>query len=209
VGLREWLVPHDDEFFHLFDTLVSQAKLGADCLVSVFTDYTDIKQNIIQMKEIETQADQTTHKVHALLKDSFTAPFEPGEISYIAKSLDDIIDYMYDTCLHLNEYNVEASDTYMIEMAMLIQQCVIELQSAVTLLRTIKYQTEILTHCIEVNRLENEVVVIRGRALKELFQSSDPIRIIKYKEIYEDLEAVAAKCENAANLFSNMTIRHA
>jgi len=209
VGLREWLVPHDEEFFNLFDTLASQAKLAADCLVSVFTDYTDIKQKIIQMKEIETQADQTTHKVHALLKDSFTAPFEPGEISYIAKSLDDIIDYMYDTCLHLDEYNVEASDTYMTEMAMLIQQCVIEIQSAVTLLRTIKYQTEIITHCIEVNRLENEVAVIRGRALKELFQSSDPIRIIKYKEIYEDLEAVAVKCENAANLFSNMTIRHA
>ena len=209
MGLREWLVPHDEEFFNLFDTLASQVKLGADYLVCVFTDYTDINQKAIQMKELETQADQTTHKVYDLLKDSFATPFEPGEISNIAKSLDDIIDYMYDTCLHLDEYNIEASNTYMVEMAMLIQQCASELQSAVSLLRSIKYQTKIPTHCIEVNRLENEVDVIRGRALKELFQSSDPIKIIKYKEIYEDLEMAADTCESAANVLSNMTIRHA
>ena len=209
MGLREWLVPHDEEFFTLFDTLASQVKLGGDHLVSVFTDYNDINQKTIQMKEIETEADQTTHYVYALLKDSFATPFEPDEISNIAKAFDDIIDYMHDTCLHLNEYNIEASDAYMVEMAMLIQRSVIELQSAVRLLRTIKYQTEISTHCIEVHRLENEVDVIRGLAFKELFQSSDPIRIIKYKEIYNDLETVADACEAAANVLSNMTIRHA
>lgn len=209
MGLREWLVPHDEEFFDLFDMLASHVKLGADHLLCVFTDFTDINQKAIQMKEIETQADQTTHKVYDLLKNSFATPFEPDEISNIAKSLDDVIDYMHDTCLHLDEYNIETSDTYMIEMATLIQLCAIEVQSAVSLLRNIKYQTKIPTHCIEVNRLENEVDVIRGRALKELFQSSDPIRIIKYKEIYEDLEMAADKCENAANVLSDMTIRHA
>ncbi|MDR2855326.1 MAG: DUF47 family protein [Methanomicrobiales archaeon] len=209
MGLREWLVPHDEEFFDLFDALASQIKLGADHLVCVFTDYTDISQKAIQMKEIETQADQTTHKVYDLLKDSFTTPFEPDEISKLAKAFDDVIDYMHDTCLHLDEYNIEATDTYMVEMATLVQKCAIELQSAVSLLRNIKYQTEISTHCIEVNRLENEVDVIRGRALKELFLSSDPIRIIKYKEVYEDLEMAADKCESAANVLSDMTIRHA
>jgi uncharacterized protein Yka (UPF0111/DUF47 family) len=209
VGLREWLVPHDEEFFDLFDILASQVKLGADHLLYFFKDYTDISQKTIQMKEIETQADQTTHKVYDLLNGSFTTPFEPDEITNIAKSLDDVIDYMHDTCLHLDEYNIEVSDTYMIEMAALIQQCVIELQSAVSLLRTIKYQTKISTHCIEVNRLENEVDAIRGRALKELFLGSDPIKIIKYKEIYEDLEIVSDKCEDVANVLSDMTIRHA
>jgi uncharacterized protein Yka (UPF0111/DUF47 family) len=209
VGLREWLVPHDEEFFDLFDTLANQVKVGADHLVFVFTDYTDINQKAIQMKEIETQADQITHKVYDLLNNSFTTPFGANEISKVAKSLDDVIDYMHDTCLHLDEYNIETSDAYMVEMAMLIQQCAIELQSAVSLLRNIKYQTKILTHCIEINRLENEVDSIRGRALKQLFLSSDPIRIIKYKEIYEDLEMASDKCEDVANVLSDMTIWHA
>ena len=208
MGLREWLVPHDEAFFDLFDELVDQVKIGADHLVTVFEDYTNINEKAVLMKDIETQADQITHKIYDLLNDSFATPFEPDEISTLAKSLDDIIDYMHDTCLHLDEYDIEVSDEYMVEMARLIRCCAIELQSAVRLLRTIKEQDPILKRCIEVNRLENVVDVIRGRALKALFKSSDPIRIIKYKEIYEDLEMAADKCESTANVLSDMTIRH-
>ena len=208
MGLREWLVPHDEAFFDLFEKLADQVKEGADYLVTVFKDYTEINEKADQMNQIEKKADRITHKIYALLNDSFATPFEPDEISTLAKSLDDIIDYMHDTCLHLDEYNIEASDTYMIKMAEQIQNCAVELQLAVRLLRTIKEQSPILQCCIEVNRLENDVDVIRGRALKALFQSSDPIRIIKYKEIYEDLEMAADKCESTANVISDMTIRH-
>ena len=96
----------------------------------------------------------------------------------------------------------------MVELAKLVQLSVIEIEKAVNGIRTIKNPTQIEERCIEVNRLENIADNVLGRAIMDLFKTKDAITIIKLKDIYENLEIATDKCEDAANVLSDIAIRH-
>jgi uncharacterized protein Yka (UPF0111/DUF47 family) len=105
-------------------------------------------------------------------------------------------------------YGITETDNSMVELAKLVQLSVIEIEKAVNGIRTIKNPTQIEERCIEVNRLENIADNVLGRAIMDLFKTKDAITIIKLKDIYENLEIATDKCEDAANVLSDIAIRH-
>jgi len=105
-------------------------------------------------------------------------------------------------------YGITETDDSMIELAKLIQLSVIEIEKAVTGIRTIKNPGLIEERCIEVNRLENVADNVLGHAIMDLFKTKDAITIIKLKDIYENLEMATDKCEDVANVLSDIAIRH-
>ena len=84
----------------------------------------------------------------------------------------------------------------------------VELEEAVKSIRSIKEPRLIEERCIEVNRLENLADDVLAHAINEIFRTNDPIAIIKFKDIYEHLEIATDKCEDAANVLSDIAIRH-
>jgi uncharacterized protein Yka (UPF0111/DUF47 family) len=208
VGLKEWLIPQDKLFFDLFDRLSAVVVLASYRIVDLVDNYTDVKTKVDQLELLEHEGDKITHEIYEQLNRTFITPLEPEDISKLASALDDILDYIEGTAQRMYNYGITETDAYMIELAKLIQLSVVELEDAVKGIRTMKNPHQIENRCIEVNRLENLADDILAHATKDLFKTEDPIAIIKRKDIYEYLEIATDKCEDAANVLSDIAIRH-
>jgi len=211
VGIKEWVVPQDKVFFDLFDRMARTVVSAADMLVEFIENFERIentKEQCRTMKEIEHEGDEITHQIYEQLNLTFITPLEPEEISRLASALDDILDYIDGTMQQMYSYGITETDNSMIELAKLIQLSVIEIERAVNSIRNIKNPGQIEDRCIEVNRLENVADTVLGHAIMDLFRTEDAITIIKLKDVYENLEIATDKCEDAANVLSDIAIRH-
>jgi len=208
VGIKEWVIPQERVFFDFLERLAGTVVEGADFLVDFLEDYTDVRKKAFAMKAIEHRGDELTHEIYEQLNRTFITPIEPEEISRLATVLDDILDIIDGVTHQMEIYGIEETDEHMVELSKLIQLCVYEVQGAVQGIRTLKKPAEVEERCIEINRLENLADDVLGHAIRDLFQRDDPIEIIKLKDIYENLEVATDKCEDAADVLSDIAIRH-
>lgn len=206
--MKEWLIPQDKLFFDLFDRLAAVVVLASYRIVDLTDNFSDVKARVDQLELLEHEGDKITHEIYEHLNRTFITPLEPQEISQLASALDDILDYIEGTAQRMDNYGISETDAYMVELAKLIQLSVVELEDAVKGIRTMKDPRQIENRCIEVNRLENLADDILAHAIKDLFKTEDAISIIKRKDIYEYLEIATDKCEDAANVLSDIAIRH-
>jgi len=208
VGLKEWLIPQDKIFFDLFDRLAAVVVVASYRLIDLIDDFSDVKAKVDALERLEHDGDKITHEIYENLNRTFITPLDPEEISKLASALDDILDYIEGTAQRMHTYGITETDSFMVELAKLIQLSVVELEDAVKGIRTMKNPHQIEHRCIEVNRLENLADDILAHAISDLFRTQDPIAIIKRKDVYEYLEIATDKCEDAANVLSDIAIRH-
>jgi len=208
MGLRELLVPHDKVYFDLFEKQAGVLKEAAWQLVALTEDFTNVKEKRHEIEKLEHQGDQITHDIYKQLNTSFITPIDPEEISRLASSLDEVLDYIDGSTEKMYYYNIGSTDAHMIELAKLIHMSTCEIESAVKGIRSIKDPRYIEERCIEVNRLENLADDVLAHAVTDLFKTNDAITIIKFKDIYEHLETATDYCEDVANVLSDIAIRH-
>ncbi len=208
MGIREWVVPQDRIFFDLLENLVGTVESAAAALVQLLEEFNTISNAVEQIEAIEHEGDRITHEIYEQLNVTFITPLDPMEISRLASALDDILDYIDGSTQKMHNYGIQEPDSYMKELSRLIQVSVNELSMGVHEIRAIKDPRMIEDRCIEVNRLENLADDVLAHAIKDLFQSNDAITILKRKDIYEYLEMATDKCEDAANILSDIAIRH-
>lgn len=208
MGIKEWVVPQDKAFFDLFDEMARTVVAAADLLVDFVENFEDVKEKCRQVKQLEHRGDDITHQIYEQLNRTFITPLEPEEISRLASALDDILDYIDGTAQQMYSYGITETDDSMVQLAKLIQLSVVEIEKAVTGIRSIKDPGLIEERCIEVNRLENIADNVLGHAIMDIFKTKDAITIIKLKDIYENLEMATDKCEDVANVLSDIAIRH-
>jgi hypothetical protein len=208
MGLREWLIPQDKIFFDLFEKQAGIIKEAGWQLVALTEDFTNVKEKRHAIELLEHEGDQITHDIYDQLNRMFITPLDPEEISRLASTLDEVLDYIDGATEKMYYYGIQSTDTHMIELAKLIHMSVIEIEGAVKGIRSIKNPRYIEERCIEVNRLENLADDVLAHAVTDLFRSSDAIMIIKFKDIYEHLETATDNCEDVANVLSDIAIRH-
>jgi hypothetical protein len=208
MGLRELLIPHDKVYFDLFEKQAGVLKEAAWQLVALTEDFTNDKEKRHEIEKLEHKGDQITHDIYKQLNTSFITPIDPEEISRLASSLDEVLDYIDGATEKMYYYNIGATDAHMIELAKLIHMSTSEIESAVRGIRSIKDPRYIEERCIEVNRLENLADDVLAHAVTDLFKTNDAIMIIKFKDIYEHLEIATDHCEDVANVLSDIAIRH-
>jgi uncharacterized protein Yka (UPF0111/DUF47 family) len=209
MGIKEWIVPQDQAFFDLFDQLAAVVLKGAEELVLLVESDQNIPARIHGIKDLEHEGDKITHENYERLNVTFITPLEPQEISHLASALDDILDYIDGSSRKMGYYAITESDAPIRELATIIRLSVSELREAVAQIRKIKDPQSIEARCIEVNRLENLADEVLAHAIVEIFRTQDPIHILKFKDIYDWLEMATDKCEDAANVLSDIAIRHA
>jgi uncharacterized protein len=208
MGLRELLIPQDKVFFDLFEQQAGIVKEAAWQLVALTEDFTNVKEKRHAIELLEHQGDQLTHQIYDQLNRTFITPLDPEEISRLASTMDDVLDYVDGATEKMYYYNLESSDSHMIELAKLIHMSTVEIEGAVRGIRSIKDPRYIEERCIEVNRLENLADDVLAHAVTDLFRTTDAIAIIKFKDIYEHLETATDYCEDVANVLSDIAIRH-
>ncbi|BDV41426.1 phosphate transport regulator [Geotalea uraniireducens] len=202
------LIPKDEKFFVLFKDMTTNIIEGARLLKEMLDSYDDPQQSQRKIKDIEHKGDAITHDIIQKLNKSFVTPFDREDIYALSAALDDIIDLIDASSIRFIMYNVEKPTAEAKELAFIILKSCEAIGRAVAHLGS-KLE-HIAEHCVEVNALENEADRVCREAISRLFdEEKDPIRLIKWKEIYETLERATDKCEDAANILESVVVKNA
>ncbi|MEG1931072.1 MAG: DUF47 family protein [Anaerovorax sp.] len=200
----------EEIFFNLFCETVEKIKVAGEAFDDLVNHYVDVPAKVARLKELETECDQETHKTLKALNASFITPFDREDIYDIAKELDNIVDIVEEIANRFIVFNVKYIKLEAIEMSAIILKCIEELQILFDNLKDLKKNRITMDEIIEVNRLENEGDLVYRAALTELFKSEkDPIEVIKWKQIFDQLENGIDACEAVANIIEGVVMKHA
>jgi len=208
MGLKEWILPQDKHFFNMLENESQNVLDGSTAFLEMLKDYKNIKEKQQKIKDIEHQGDDFVHEIFEELNKTFITPIDHEDISKLASSFDDVLDYIDGTATRLVLYDIQKPEENMVKLAEVLMKQATELKQALTGLRNLKNPKEIERRCIEVNRLENIADDIYKTSVAELFKRKDAIEIMKLKEVYERLEFATDKCEDAANVISDIVVKN-
>ena len=202
------IIPREPKFFDLFERSVANVATAAKELASFFENFTSIPQKVARITELEHQGDYITHQIIEQLHRSFLTPLDREDITLLSGRLDDVIDFIEDAANAMLLYKIEQPTKRAREQSVVLVAMTEELVKAVPLLRTRSKMNQILAHCVEINRLENEADAIMRFALAELFDGTPPYDVIKWREIYQHLENAADRGEDVANVLEGVVLKN-
>ena len=205
-------LPKNKVFYELFEEIANNvAKMGTLMKHIVGEPEFDKRGVLIgQLEDLEHANDELTHSVFTELGRNFITPFDREDIHYLATSLDDIADYIYAAGKKINFYRVNPNDIGMQKFAELIEQGAQQVQIAVHELRDMKNMRNITEALVKINSIENQADDIFDMSIERLFASEpDAKEVIKKREIYQVMEIVTDKCEDASNVIESIIIKYA
>jgi hypothetical protein len=180
---------------------------AARALVDLFADYRDVDAKIEEIRRIEHLGDEMTHSIMRKLNQTFITPFDREDIHTLASSLDDVVDFINAACARILMYRITDPPPEAGTLARLILAQAEELGKAVSNLQKSEL---VLARCVEINRLENEADQVSRVAIARLFEhETDPITLIKIKELLEFLETATDKAEDVADVLETVVLKNA
>ena len=173
-------------------------------------DFDKRAQLIQEVEDMEHVNDDYTHRIFTELGKNFITPFDREDIHYLATALDDIADYIYASAKKINFYRVNPNDMGFNKMADLIALGCVQVDNAVKELRNMKNMRKITDALVAINSIENQADDIFDMSIERLFAvEPDAKEVIKKREIYQVMEIVTDKCEDAANVIESIIVKYA
>ena len=203
-------LPREDRFFFLLHQSTLNIQQVARSLQDLMNSFENVEDKVREIKELEEFGDQIIHDITQSLHRTFVTPIDREDIMALAGRLDDVIDAIDEAAQYTLEYKIEGPTEFARQLCTIIVSCADELEAAVALLSTRGPKLkEILPMSVEINRLENEADRVASRAMGELFSNGgDVIRILKWRDIYNDMEEATDRAEDAANVLEGIVIKH-
>ena len=204
-------MPKDKVFYNLFEdvsaTLVEMATLFRQATQQVEVEKADAI--LKKLEDLEHKNDDHTHKIFIELGRNFITPFDREDIHSLATALDDVADHLWAAAKRIVMYDIDHTDKYTVAFGEVIYKAVKALDSAVHGLRDMKDLKSITEACVLINSTENEADDLLDNSMVEMFSSDiDPKDLIKKKDLYEVLEIVTDKCEDASNVVETIIIKY-
>jgi uncharacterized protein len=205
-------MPKNKVFYDLFEGVAKNVAKMGELMKDVVAepDFDKRATLITQLEDLEHANDELTHSVFTELGRNFITPFDREDIHYLASALDDIADYIYAAGKKINFYRVNPNDTGMQKFAELISQGARQVEIAVGGLRDMKNMRAITEALVKINSIENQADDIFDMSIERLFATEpDAKEVIKKREIYQVMEIVTDKCEDASNVIESIIIKYA
>jgi predicted phosphate transport protein (TIGR00153 family) len=201
-------LPREDDFYGQFEQIAGFVIRGAEVLKNLLDDYTNVGLKLQELESFEHACDQVTHSTIQRLNESFLTPFDREDIHTLTLRLDDVLDMIEAAAQRMQTCRIAKPTEDARKLGYLILQQAELLLRALNALRDIRNYNNILDHCVEIHRLENQADLIMKGAVGRLFdEEKDPIELIKMKEVYENLEVVTDRCETVANLIQGIAVK--
>jgi predicted phosphate transport protein (TIGR00153 family) len=201
------LLPRQEKFFTSF---LGQVHLISEAsrllLEAVKEGNSHLSRTAVRIQQLEHEGDEIIHDIFTRLNQTFITPLDPEDIHSISSRLDDVLDGIEDAAYRMVAYRLEPIPPVVTELCQVVHDCSLSLEKA---FEALNKDEKLLDHCIEVNRLEDYADQLVRRAVAELFeQETDPIALIKQKEIFEFLEDTTDRCEDVADVLQNVVVKN-
>ena len=203
------LLPRDERFFDLFTKVAELNFEAAQLLGEILKSDNDRRLPLVEaMKRFEHSADEATHEVVARLDRSFITPLDREDIHELASRLDDILDLLDGTARRIQIFKPGPAPQGALLIAETIAKSCEELLKAVRMMEKAK-PGEMIPALVIVKRLEEDGDAIYHEWLGRLFEGHpEPLAVMKWKEIYDNLERTLDHCEDVANVLESIAIKH-
>jgi predicted phosphate transport protein (TIGR00153 family) len=200
------LIPREEKFYADFQALADELQRGAGLLEEMLAPDEPLWHKAEEIKEVEHKCDFLTHEIIQRLNRTFVTPIDREDIHQLATSLDDVMDAIDASATLIRLYKLRSVRFGARELAMTITSCTRQLRLA---LDAMERKKGVITHSVEINRLENEADRIHQDAVSRLFEEvRDPLEVMKWKEMLDFLEHATDRCEDCANVLEGVVVKN-
>ena len=204
--LAHVFAPRDRVYFELFEEAGQNIFKASDLLDRMLSNFPDSKELARDILLCEQEGDRITHDIIDRLNHTFVTPIDREDILALASALDDIVDYTEEVADYLGLYKIEAPMDQAIRLARVLKAASRQIAEAIPRLRGFR---DISHYTVEINRLENEGDRITREAVASLFDGGiDPMVVIRWKDLFERLEAAIDAAEKVANILEGIVIKN-
>ena len=204
--LAHVFAPRDRVYFELFEEAGQNILQASDLLDRLLSNYPDSKELAQEILVCEQEGDRITHDIIDRLNHTFVTPIDREDILALASALDDIVDFTEEVADYLGLYKIEAPMDQAIKLARVLKAACRQISEAIPRLRGFR---DISHYTVEINRLENEGDRITREAVASLFDGGiDPMVVIRWKDLFERLEAAIDAAEHVANILEGIVIKN-
>lgn len=200
------LVPREEKYFGMLNQLAAKVKDGGALLARVFENYENHSQYAEQIKGIEVSCDDLAAKITQKLNSSFITPIDREDIYLLVTELDDVIDMINDLARRLDIYGVTSPRPDGAEIAKLLGMATVEIQASFAMLER---NEGLGDHTRNISQLEKRADSLYSDAVRRLFkEEKDPIEVIKWMSIYEELENSIDRCKDVAEALEAVVVKN-
>lgn len=200
------LIPREEKFYSDFQALADELQRGALLLEEMLAPDEPVWAKADEIKVVEEKCDSLTHDIIQRLNRTFVTPIDREDIHELARSLDDVMDAIDASATLVRLYKLRSIRFGARELATTITACTKQVRLA---LEALEKNKGLITHAVEINRLENEADRIHQEAVGRLFDDErDPLTVIKWKETLDLLEHATDRCEDVANVLEGVMLKH-
>jgi predicted phosphate transport protein (TIGR00153 family) len=204
--LSQVFVPNDRQFFDLFEEAAGNIVRGAELLDQMLGSYPERADLARDILICEQDGDRITHDIIQRLNQTFVTPIDREDIYELASALDDIVDFTEEVADYMGLYKIEAPMDQGQQLAHILLQASRQIAEAMPRMRTFR---DISHYTVEINRLENDGDRVSREAMASLFDTGiDPMVVIRWKDIFERLEAAIDATEKVANILEGIVIKN-
>ena len=202
--------PADDKFFKLFEEAADILLQGAILLQDMMAKHETMEERLEELIALEQKGDKVTEQIIDKLNETFMTPFDREDIYSLARELDEILDSVCSTVEKMVIYEAGKPDEKFREMVDVFVNAVEKVKDSVYYLRKMKSNTvQILDLCYEIKKYESEGDKLYRFGVANLFKNSkDAIIVIKWKEVFEQLETALDRCEKIAKLIRGVVVKY-
>jgi len=204
------LTPKNNKFYDYFDQSAAVLVKAAESFGEFVENLANSQDRAQAVKDLEHKGDHIAHETLGLLHQSFITPLERSDIRRLIMALDDVLDNLDDAVTHIALYEIKESLPPLKAGAKVLLHACQDVQKAIHALRNLKKRNDILNLCIEIHHREDDGDKIYHETLAWLFKSGmDPLSVIKWKDILDDVEKAIDCCQDVANVVEGIVLENA
>jgi uncharacterized protein len=207
-GFLSWIRANDKEIVDKLELQSANLLKATSALVEMVSNFDNINERKTRIRELEHEGDKITHELYLILDKTFVTPLDREDISKLTGAVDEILDYTDGTAERFVLFKIKQPTSYMLELAKILLSASQEVHLLMMRLRRFKNSADLIEHCRNISKYEHEADTIYRTAIAELFETNNPIEIIKLKEIYETLEGALDRCADVADVFEDIALKY-
>lgn len=206
------LMPREEKFFDMFARHGDAVVRGAEELRAMLAGGEAVRRHYAAVLAAEDDADAITREVVQAVRRTFVTPFDRSDIQGLISRMDDTVDQMKKVAKAIVLFEMESFSPDFVAMGDSILRCAMLLRETVPLMAQIGTNADRINElCEQIRRIEGEADNLHDSAVTAMFRTCPPgeaLRFISAREVFDLLEKVVDRFDDAANEIESIVVEH-